>query len=131
MFTPSEMQIIISGTTEKIDIEDLKIHTRYIDCSHRDSFVKHFWQALESFSSEELSLLLRFVTSCPRPPLFGFKNLYPPFTISKVPIDRDDEKLPTAQTCVNTLRLPTYTSVKRTKEKLLYSIKSGAGFEFR
>lgn len=130
MFTPTEMQTIISGTSESLDIEDLKAHTRYIDCSARDGFVKYFWKTLETFSQEELSLMLRFVTSCPRAPLFGFRNLYPPFTISKVSIDRDDEKLPTAQTCVNTLRLPTYSNWKKTREKLLYSIKSGAGFEF-
>jgi Ubiquitin-protein ligase len=61
----------------------------------------------------------------------GFKNLFPPFTVSKAFIDRDDEKLPTAQTCMNILRVPTYTSWKILREKLLIAIKSGAGFEFQ
>lgn len=131
MFTSTEMQTLISGTTENIDIEDLKAHTVYIDCSHRDDCVKNFWKVMESFNQEERSLVLKFVTSCQRPPLMGFKNLFPPFTVSKAFIDRDDEKLPTAQTCMNILRVPTYTSWKILREKLLIAIKSGAGFEFQ
>ena len=118
MFTSTEMQTLISGTTENIDIEDLKAHTVYIDCSHRDDCVKNFWKVMESFNQEERSLVLKFVTSCQRPPLMGFKNLFPPFTVSKAFIDRDDEKLPTAQTCMNILRVPTYTSWKILREKL-------------
>ena len=41
----------------------------------------------------------------------------------------DDSRLPTASTCFNILKLPTYTSQKILKEKLLLSIKSGAGFD--
>ena len=130
MFTPSEMQIITSGTQESIDINDLKANTRYIDCGPHDGFVRNFWKCLESFSTQERSLLVRFVTSCPRPPLFGFKNLNPPFTISKVRIGRSDT-LPTSQTCVNLLRLPDYSSARTMKQKLLYSINAGAGFDFQ
>ena len=131
MFTSSEMQTIISGTAEDINIEDLKAYTIYIDCNHRDNCAKNFWKVMESFTTEERSLVLKFVTSCPRPPLLGFKNLFPPFTISKAAIDRDDEKLPSAQTCMNILRVPTYSSWKVLREKLLIAIKSGAGFEFQ
>ena len=131
MFTTSEMQTLISGTTENIDTDDLKAHTMYIDCSSRDDCVKNFWRVMESFSNEERRLVLKFVTSCQRPPLLGFKNLFPPFTISKAFIDRDGEKLPTAQTCMNILRVPTYSSWKVLREKLLIAINSGAGFEFQ
>jgi ubiquitin-protein ligase E3 C len=53
----------------------------------------------------------------------------PHFTIQRVSINRDDEKLPTSSTCFNVLKLPTYSSEKVMKEKLLYSIQSGSGFE--
>ncbi|CAK9089128.1 E3 ubiquitin-protein ligase UPL7 (Ubiquitin-protein ligase 7) (HECT-type E3 ubiquitin transferase UPL7) [Durusdinium trenchii] len=42
--------------------------------------------------------LLRFVTSCSRAPLLGFSHLQPPFTLHKVHIRSDSEKLPTAST---------------------------------
>ena len=54
--------------------------------------------------------------------------MQPAFTISKQEVNKDD-KLPTAQTCFNLLRLPTYSNHKVMKEKLLYAINSGAGFE--
>jgi hypothetical protein len=47
----------------------------------------------------------------------------------RVPISNDGEKLPSASTCFNTLKLPTYSSSKAMREKLLISIRSGAGFE--
>ncbi len=40
-----------------------------------------------------------------------------------------EERLPTAATCVNLLKLPAYTSPETLKVKLLYAIKSGAGFD--
>ena len=45
-----------------------------------------------------------------------------------IPILRDDEKLPSASTCFNILKLPTYSSTKVMKEKLLFAISEGKGF---
>jgi ubiquitin-protein ligase E3 C len=129
MFTPSEMQILISGTSLGIDVEDLKANTKYSDCSESDKFIKYFWKAVESFTDEERALLLRFVTGCERAPLFGFQNLHPPFSIIRMRIDSDSERLPTASTCVNLLRLPQYSSQRVMREKLILAIKSGTGFE--
>ncbi len=52
----------------------------------------------------------------------------PPLTIQRVECS-DDSRLPTASTCFNILKLPTYTSKAVLKEKLLASIHSGAGFD--
>jgi hypothetical protein len=43
--------------------------------------------------------------------------------------DKPNEKLPTASTCFNILRLPAYTNDKIMKDKVLYAINSNAGFE--
>ena len=69
----------------------------------------------------------QFVTSCPSPPLLGFSELRPKFGIRQA--GNDDTRLPTASTCVNLLKLPRYTSVAQTREKLLYAINSNAGFD--
>lgn len=66
--------------------------------------------------------------SCPRPPPLGFRGLQPPFTLHRVSISKD-EKLPSASTCFNVLKLPTYSSEAVMKEKLLTAIFSGSGFE--
>lgn len=35
--------------------------------------IKLFWQVVEDFDDSQRRLLLKFVTSCSRQPLFGFK----------------------------------------------------------
>ena len=39
------------------------------------------------------------------------------------------ERLPTASTCVNLLKLPPYRSASVIREKLLYAIKNVGGFD--
>lgn len=98
--------------------------------SSSDSKVKMFWKIVETeMNEDDRCKLLKFVTSCQRQPLMGFKSLHPPFTISKMEADRVDEKLPTASTCFNVFRLPPYSNAKIMKERLLYAIHSNAGFE--
>ena len=41
-------------------------------------------QVVEGFDAQQLAALLKFVTSCSRPPLGGFQFLVPPFTIHQV-----------------------------------------------
>lgn len=57
----------------------------------------------------------------------GFKELVPKFAIRDA--GRDNERLPTASTCVNLLKLPMYTDEKILRTKLLQAITSGAGFD--
>ena len=76
--------------------------------------------------AERRAALLKFVTACERGPSLGFGALEPPFTIRKIP---DADKLPSASTCFNTLKLPSYSSEKVLRERLLTSIHSGAGFD--
>jgi hypothetical protein len=145
-------------------------------------------KVLREFTPQQRSLFLKFVTSCPRPPLLGFSELQvqpscsqccaasnlthtdppplqPPLCIYLIPSERgffsfgDEERLPSASTCFNLLKLPPYKSSKVSRipssspchlalalappppcnpmirceqvlrEKLLYAITSGAGFE--
>merc|ERR1712060_116829 len=131
MFGEDELQQVISGTQGcSLDVEDLKRNTQYSNCNGaRDKLVMDFFQALKAMNSEQQLLVLRFVTSCSRPPLLGFAHLVPPFTVHKVQIRSDSEKLPTASTCFNILKLPTYSNWKVMKQKLEFVIEQGAGFE--
>jgi len=131
IFNEPELQVLISGATDgKIDVEDLRAHSRYAGgFTGIDRTVNRFWNVVASMTSKQQADLLRFVTSCERPPPLGFASMTPPFTIQRVGIMRDGDKLPTASTCFNVLKLPTYSSEKVMKERLLYAIESGAGFE--
>ncbi|CAM9631904.1 unnamed protein product [Chrysoparadoxa australica] len=127
MFNEPELQILVSGSTQNLDIDDMKRHTSYAGgYSSPHTSVKKFWNVLAGMTPAEQAALLRFVTSCPRPPPLGFESLHPPFTISRV---TDLSRLPSASTCFNTLKLPAYKSEKEMKQRLLQSIMSGAGFE--
>ena len=77
----------------------------------------------------EKAQLLRFVTSSSRAPTLGFQALEPPFTIHKVLIHADGDKLPTASTCFNLLKLPTYSSAASLRTQLVRAIHANAGFE--
>ena len=88
--------------------------------------IELFWSAVESFNDSQRKLLLKFVTSCSRPPLLGFKELYPPFCVLSA---GHEDRLPSASTCMNLLKLPMFTDYETMHSRLLYAISSGAGFE--
>ena len=129
IFCAPELQVLISGANVGISIDDLRRNTRYAGgYTMVDRQIAKFWAILEEMSAEDRCLLVKFVTSCERPPSLGFSALQPPFTIQRVDCN-DDQRLPTASTCFNALKLPTYSSQEIMKERLLTSIRSGAGFD--
>lgn len=131
IFNEDELQQVISGTRGfSLDLEDLQRHTQLSNCSGpKDKLIVDLFSALRAMDSEHRKRLLRFVTSCSRTPLLGFGHLVPPFTVHKVPIRSDSERLPTASTCFNTLKLPTYSNWKVMKQKLEFVVSQSAGFE--
>uniref|UniRef100_A0AAV1UR90 HECT-type E3 ubiquitin transferase n=1 Tax=Peronospora matthiolae TaxID=2874970 RepID=A0AAV1UR90_9STRA len=130
MFNEPELQVLISGKSGKLDVEDLRVNTRYAGGYYAlDKRVTWLWQAVASFTPSEQAAFLRFTTSCQRAPSLGFASLTPQFCVQKVPIRRDDELLPSSSTCFNVLKLPTYSSYKVLRAKLLTSVSSNAGFE--
>nr|XP_055125786.1 ubiquitin-protein ligase E3C isoform X2 [Symphalangus syndactylus] len=128
MFDQQEIQVLISGAQVPISLEDLKSFTNYSGGYSADHpVIKVFWRVVEGFTDEEKRKLLKFVTSCSRPPLLGFKELYPAFCIHNG--GSDLERLPTASTCMNLLKLPEFYDETLLRSKLLYAIECAAGFE--
>jgi ubiquitin-protein ligase E3 C len=128
IFCAPELQILISGSTGGISIDELKANTRYLGgYTAFDRNILWFWATVQEFNSDDLSKLIKFVTSCPRAPSLGFASLDPLFGIQRV--ESPDSRLPSASTCFNILKLPIYSSKNILKEKLLVSIRSGAGFD--
>ncbi|XP_066441455.1 ubiquitin-protein ligase E3C isoform X2 [Eleutherodactylus coqui] len=128
MFDQQEIQVLISGAQVPICLDDLKSFTNYSGGYSADHpVIKIFWRVVENFTDEEKRKLLKFVTSCSRPPLLGFKELYPAFCIHNG--GSDLERLPTASTCMNLLKLPEFYDENLMRSKLLYAIECAAGFE--
>lgn len=127
LFSHEELQLLISGKTGKIDLDDLRRHTRYSGgYTENTDVIKWFWQAMSELEAEDQSKLLQFVTSSPRAPLLGFSYLVPGFCIHRA---EGDVRLPTASTCMNLLKLPQYKSLEVVRQKVRYALQSNAGFD--
>ena len=132
MFNQSELQTLIGGSGSEISISDLRANTQYGGLyALGDDGIEHpsiqlFWSVMSSLNTEDVAKVLKFVTSTPRAPLLGFGNLNPRFSIRDS--GGDQTRLPSTSTCVNLLKLPVYRDVDVLRERLLYSVNSGAGF---
>eukprot|EP00039_Didymoeca_costata_P014344 m.230429 g.230429 ORF g.230429 m.230429 type:complete len:174 (+) comp16000_c0_seq1:123-644(+) len=135
--------------TKGLNVDDLKRHTHYIGgYTGGHKVISWLWQIVGDMSAEDQGKFLKFITSCSKPPVLGFCTLNPPLTVRAITNDSredgyslgssvinffrpgtDTERLPTSSTCFNLLKLPIYKSKKILKQKLLYAINSGAGFE--
>lgn len=148
LFGANELGALMTGDADgDVDVDDLRRHCAFGGGYGETSrTVLMFWECVSSFTREERRALLKFVTSSAAPPLGGFQHLHPPFTIYKVRCDlnrggllgnalatfglaRDVDRLPTASTCFNVLKLPNFKRLDTMKAKLRTAIQAGAGFE--
>ncbi|KAK6386233.1 ubiquitin-protein ligase (E3) [Exophiala oligosperma] len=133
MFNQKELQKLVGGDNTELDIADLRRNTQYGgvytigDDGLEHPTVQLFWKALQEMDDDDRRKVLKFVTSTPRAPLLGFSHLNPRFSIRDS--SGDQERLPSTSTCVNLLKLPRYGDIETMKEKLLYAVNSGAGFD--
>lgn len=140
MFSVTEVnELLGGGDGAHIDCTDLRAHVRYAGgYSVTSTTVRLFWRVFASLCDADRRALLRFVTGTSRTPLGGFRHLEPPLVIYKVDCAAsllarlggpDVEKLPTASTCFNMLKLPNYRRFNTMRKKLLYAVHSQAGFD--
>ncbi|XP_073118616.1 E3 ubiquitin-protein ligase UPL6 [Henckelia pumila] len=133
MFNEHELQLLISGSMDGCDVDDLRVHTNYTGGYHEDHYViKMFWEVIHNLSLADQRKFLKFATGCSRGPFLGFKYLEPTFCIQRTSGNASEEaveRLPTAATCMNLLKLPPYRSKQQMEQKLLYAISSDAGFD--
>ena len=74
MFSHRELQVLISGADHEINVTQLRQFTIYgsgYDDQHPT--VVAFWEVFEEMTEAQKRKLLKFVTSCSKPPLLGFK----------------------------------------------------------
>ncbi|KAG2246519.1 hypothetical protein Bca4012_090497 [Brassica carinata] len=133
MFNEHELQVLISGSADSLDIDDLRENTNYSGGYNAGHYViDMFWEVMKSFSTENQKKFLKFVTGCSRGPLLGFKYLEPAFCIQRAGGSVSNEavdRLPTSATCMNLLKLPPYQSKEQLETKLMYAISAEAGFD--
>ena len=119
----------------EIDTDDWQASAEYrggFDASSRT--VRWFWAAVRRMTNDERSALLLFCTGSARAPATGFAHLMgysgqqQRFRLQRV--QGDSERLPTASTCFNTIRMPdSYTSEAQLLEGLRRATCEAKGFE--
>lgn len=153
VFSAPEVVRLIAGDNSPMDLKDLRKHTNYYGGFHdAHRVINWLWDILErDFDAKERAAFLKFVTSCSKPPLLGFQHLEPPFSIRCVEVSDDEDdgdtvgsvlrgfislrrkdpvnRLPTASTCFNLLKLPNYQKKSTLRDKLRYAVMSNTGFE--
>jgi ubiquitin-protein ligase E3 C len=133
MFNQAELQTLIGGDSSEIDVEDLRRNTLYGgiyvigDDNQEHPTIQLFWKVMKALDDSDRRKVLKYVTSTPRAPLLGFSQLNPRFSIRDA--SSDETRLPSTSTCVNLLKLPRYSTEAILREKLLYAVNSGAGFD--
>lgn len=70
MFNQQELQLLLGGADSPIDLDDLRANTKYDGLYDDDEpTIQAFWRVVKSFTQDQKRALLRFATSCGRPPL--------------------------------------------------------------
>lgn len=109
LWTAAELERRVCGVPS-VSVLAIRDAARY-DMDRAAPEIALLWEALEKMSHEERSKFLRFVTGRSRLP-------------ASIKIARGGEAtcLPQSATCFSILRLPAYTTVEETLEKLRYAI---------
>ena len=82
MFNQKELQTLVGGAEGKpIDVEELRKCTVLGGYDNHDKTVRLFWEVMKEMKEADKRKVLKFVTSVERPPLLGFKELLPQFSI--------------------------------------------------
>ena len=119
-----DFRLLLNGVAD-ISIHTLASYTTISDeskeTSRRPQFEKWFWTTLDRMSQQEKQELLFFWTGSSHLPASeeGFQPL-PTITLRPP----SDQHLPTANTCINRLYIPVYSSKSILKAKLLQAIKT-------
>lgn len=110
-FMPDEVELLISGGINEIDIDDLQANTVYNKYEPNTKaedrqYLDAFWAHLKSLPNEQKEKFLAFATGTNRPPLLGFRYISPHFCVSKMAVDGPELRYPTASTCAHMLHIP-------------------------
>ena len=132
--TAADMQLLMCGVHE-IDVDDWQASAEYRNgFDAHSTTVQWFWSAVRSMSNEKRAALLLFCTGSARAPATGFAHLMGysgnlhQFCLQRV--EGGSERLPTAQTCFNTLRLPdSYANQAQLLERLHCAMCEAGGFD--
>jgi len=120
---PCELEKIVMGVND-IDFDMIKKSTTYSGYDADEKIVEFFWEFFYDLEAPKKKRLIQFITGNDRLPVGGSKALN--LIIMKNGCDTD--RLPSSQTCFNTLLLPRYSTREKLREKLGKAVSLTGGF---
>lgn len=130
LFRPEEIELLIRGSEEPLDISALKAVATYENwhCKYpeEEPQVQWFWEAFSEASPKDQRKVLSFITGSDRIPAMGATNLV--LKITCLGNSEDTERLPSARTCFNMLSLYRYQTREKLMEKLWLAVGESEGF---
>lgn len=129
LFRPEEIELLIRGSAEPLDISSMRTAADYegwssTDAEDTEPTVRWFWELLEEASPSEQRKMLVFITGSDRIPATGVASL----AIRLVCGGPDCERYPSARTCFNTLILYRYGSKNKLARLLWDAVHGSEGF---
>ncbi|KAJ8117048.1 hypothetical protein ONZ43_g4296 [Nemania bipapillata] len=129
LFKPEEIELLVRGSDEPLDIASLKAVAAYTNWPRGSSpktepTILWFWDTFEGAPPRDQRRLLSFITGSDRIPAMGAASL-----VIKINCLGDDEgRFPSARTCFNILSLYRCRSRERLESALWRAINESEGF---
>ncbi|SAM09499.1 hypothetical protein [Absidia glauca] len=124
LFRPDEIELLVRGSDEALDIDLLRSRTEYHGFAADDPVILYFWNVIEMMEPKMQRKLLMFVTGSDRIPVTGSSHLYLQITCG----GEDVGRLPSAHTCFNQLILYQHKSQDHMQKVLEMAILESQGF---
>ncbi|KAF9980273.1 putative E3 ubiquitin-protein ligase [Modicella reniformis] len=125
LFRPEEIESLVRGSAEPLDIDRLKSVTVYEGFNEKHEVIRNFWSIFKEFDDINQRRLLQFITASDRYPATGIENLS--FKITCMG-SHDSNRYPTSHTCFNQLCLYNYSGREKLKNMLQRAMDESEGF---
>jgi len=129
LFQPEEIELLVRGSDEPLDITSLRLVAEYDGWGDRrgdttEPTIQWFWETFTEAAPGDQRKLLFFITGSDRVPALGATAL----RIRLVCLGDDGGRFPTARTCFNTLALWRYRSKGSLERVLWRAVHESEGF---
>ncbi|KAG6008228.1 hypothetical protein E4U21_004827 [Claviceps maximensis] len=129
LFRPEEIELLIRGSDEALDIAALRAVAEYDNWGHPQpddnvDVVVWFWETFQEATPKDQRKLLSFITGSDRIPATGAAML--PIKMSCLGADSD--RYPIARTCFNMITLWEYESKEKLERMLWRAVFESEGF---
>ncbi|KAI6250384.1 putative E3 ubiquitin-protein ligase mug30 [Erysiphe necator] len=129
LFRPEEIELLIRGSDENLDITSLRAVCLYENWSQKNAdenepVVQWFWDTFQAANPLDQRKLLSFITGSDRIPAMGATNL----VIKLTCLGGDGMRFPVARTCFNQLSLWQYSTREKLEHMLWRAVHESEGF---